>query len=143
VAQTLKERLSSPFNLATVKHLYGAGVDYIGPIMHPKFDRLAYVFYQPQPKRELGHTEFFAFVSMPSDANRWYIIGLVGEEVEAYQWHQAVECAKCEDVITSLNVHDYRTCSCGYAMIDGGSSYLRMNVGSNLKRLNTITGELA
>lgn len=34
-------------------------------------------------------------------------------------------CAKCLDVITSENRHDFRTCKCGAISIDGGSDYLR------------------
>jgi hypothetical protein len=36
-----------------------------------------------------------------------------------------LRCLLCDDVIESKNTHDYRTCGCGNAMIDGGRSYIR------------------
>lgn len=37
----------------------------------------------------------------------------------------AVKCLKCGDTIRSNHRHDYKTCSCGNAMVDGGSWYAR------------------
>ena len=34
-------------------------------------------------------------------------------------------CMTCGDVIESKHVHDFATCSCGAASVDGGSHYLR------------------
>lgn len=37
-----------------------------------------------------------------------------------------VQCKNCNEVLTSYNVHDYKTCSCeNETMIDGGTSYQR------------------
>lgn len=35
------------------------------------------------------------------------------------------KCKKCEDVIESEFVHDYKTCSCGAIAVDGGHEYLK------------------
>lgn len=32
-----------------------------------------------------------------------------------------IRCLKCNDIIESLNVHDYKTCKCGACLIDGGN----------------------
>ena len=37
----------------------------------------------------------------------------------------AVKCLKCNDIIESNTVHDFRTCSCGAISVDGGHNYLR------------------
>ena len=37
----------------------------------------------------------------------------------------AVKCKKCGDVIESVSVHDFKTCSCGACSVDGGRCYLR------------------
>jgi hypothetical protein len=138
---TLSKRFDSPFYPLYIKHKYGTR-DYIGTIMHPAFDNQVYVYYQPNPKRELGHTEFFGFTKMTSDNDRYYIIKLTGEELEQYQWHIAVECAYCSEVITSLGRHDYQTCSCEKAMVDGGSQYIRCSQEAIFLRFNTITMEV-
>lgn len=35
------------------------------------------------------------------------------------------QCKKCEDIIESKHVHDFRRCKCGAIFVDGGRDYLR------------------
>lgn len=37
----------------------------------------------------------------------------------------AIRCKKCGDIIESVSVHDFKTCSCGACSVDGGHEYLR------------------
>ena len=37
----------------------------------------------------------------------------------------AARCNHCGDVIESTYRHDFKTCSCGHASVDGGHDYLR------------------
>lgn len=37
----------------------------------------------------------------------------------------AAYCFECKDVIESKHRHDFRSCSCGNVMVDGGREYLR------------------
>ena len=37
----------------------------------------------------------------------------------------AIQCKNCGDVIESVSVHDFKTCSCGACSVDGGHYYLR------------------
>ena len=37
----------------------------------------------------------------------------------------AIRCKKCGDIIESVHVHDFKTCSCGAVSVDGGHEYLR------------------
>ena len=37
----------------------------------------------------------------------------------------AIQCKRCGDIIESMNVHDFVTCSCGACSVDGGHDYLR------------------
>ena len=39
--------------------------------------------------------------------------------------YNAVYCDLCDDTIQSYHRHDYKHCSCGNAMIDGGLEYSR------------------
>ena len=36
-----------------------------------------------------------------------------------------IQCKKCGDIIESVSVHDFKTCSCGACSVDGGHCYLR------------------
>ena len=37
----------------------------------------------------------------------------------------AIQCKKCGDIIESVSVRDFKTCSCGTCSVDGGHEYLR------------------
>ena len=41
-----------------------------------------------------------------------------------------IRCKMCGDIIESISVHDFETCSCGACSVDGGHSYLKRNVQS-------------
>ncbi len=36
-----------------------------------------------------------------------------------------IMCNKCNDIIQSVHVHDFKMCKCGQSGVDGGVSYLR------------------
>lgn len=36
-----------------------------------------------------------------------------------------IKCNRCGDIIESVSVHSYVTCSCGTVSVDGGKEYLR------------------
>ena len=36
-----------------------------------------------------------------------------------------IRCRKCNDIIESLSVHDFKSCKCGAVSVDGGHDYLR------------------
>ncbi|MGM9879140.1 MAG: hypothetical protein ACI31R_03865 [Bacilli bacterium] len=36
-----------------------------------------------------------------------------------------IKCKKCNDIIESTYVHDFKWCSCGAVAVDGGHEYLR------------------
>ncbi|MGN0115087.1 MAG: hypothetical protein ACI396_07140 [Acutalibacteraceae bacterium] len=36
-----------------------------------------------------------------------------------------IRCKKCNDIIESKSVHDFKTCKCGAVSVDGGNCYLR------------------
>lgn len=40
-------------------------------------------------------------------------------------WSNAAKCLLCGETIRSKNRHDFRSCSCGNLMVDGGSCYTR------------------
>lgn len=36
-----------------------------------------------------------------------------------------IRCKKCNDIIESTSVHDFKFCKCGAVAVDGGCDYLR------------------
>lgn len=51
--------------------------------------------------------------------------------------YNAVRCLKCNETIESHHVHDYKHCSCGNAMVDGGMDYERY--GGEYNTIEKIT----
>ena len=37
----------------------------------------------------------------------------------------SIKCNHCGDIRTSVQAHDFVTCSCGCCSVDGGSEYLK------------------
>lgn len=46
-------------------------------------------------------------------------------------FYNAVHCSLCGDNIQSYYGHDYKHCSCGNAMVDGGLNYARWGWGKD------------
>ena len=36
-----------------------------------------------------------------------------------------IRCKKCNEVLESTHVHDFKRCKCGAVAVDGGKEYLR------------------
>lgn len=47
---------------------------------------------------------------------------------QKYRYKTGVQCPKCGDKIFSMHRHDYKHCSCGKQMVDGGDDYLRYSL---------------
>lgn len=42
----------------------------------------------------------------------------------------AIQCKHCGNIIESISVHDFKTCSCGACSVDGGHCYLKRSAMS-------------
>jgi len=40
----------------------------------------------------------------------------------------AVTCKKCNEMVVSTFIHDFKWCSCGNVAVDGGKSYLKRSL---------------
>ena len=49
--------------------------------------------------------------------------------------YNAVRCRDCDETIVSYHRHDYKTCSCGNAMVDGGTAYTRYG-GKDIEKVD-------
>lgn len=47
-----------------------------------------------------------------------------------------IKCLKCNDIIESLSVHDFRECKCKFCFIDGGNQYTR--IGGDPKYIHWV-----
>lgn len=46
-------------------------------------------------------------------------------------WNNSVQCLECNEIIRSVNRHDFVMCGCGNVSVDGGSWYLKRNFKPN------------
>lgn len=122
------------------KH-YGADVTFVASLAFKGEDFVSSVFHQPNPDRTKGHKEYF-FITVQGEGA--FIRGLNRAELEPLMAVDAIRCKSCDDVIFSVNRHDFRYCFCRAVAIDGGRDYTRI-VGSKLDyellSLNLLTGE--
>jgi len=44
---------------------------------------------------------------------------------------KAVQCSKCNCIVFSRALHDYRTCPCGITSIDGGFDYVKVGFAAD------------
>lgn len=41
-----------------------------------------------------------------------------------------IRCKRCNDIVESVQIHDFKRCSCGLVAVDGGKDYLRRCYGT-------------
>ena len=58
-------------------------------------------------------------------------------KVKKSKYLNTIQCTNCNDILVSLDRHDYRTCKCGNVSLDGGDDYCKVNFSnpSDVKRL--------
>jgi len=55
--------------------------------------------------------------------------------------HGGLQCLKCEEIVVSLDRHDFRSCGCGATFIDGGRAYMRY--GGDPKKIKSVRVRLS
>lgn len=101
-------------------------------------DAPAYVWYQENPNRELGHKDYVVLkhkYNAMLEKQDMVIMGYDTEEMKQLSIKDAVLCYHCKTVCWSLSRHDYHACRCKDGQkqicVDGGSDYLKMSFGKN------------
>ena len=47
----------------------------------------------------------------------------------------SAQCLRCGDILVSEHRHDFKQCSCGHLIVDGGLDYIR-RAGTDIKELD-------
>jgi len=93
------------------------------------------VFKNANPDRSKNHKDYMLL---------WVdvtvvISGMDADEMEKYRYQKGMYCPDCKDVIYSVNRHDYRHCSCGRCMVDGGKDYFKTNMAGKEVKIDLLT----
>lgn len=99
-------------------------------------DAPAYVWYSPNPNRDLGHKDYVCLkhrYNPIAEKQDMVIMGYDLEDMKKLSVKDAVVCHHCKTVCWSLTRHDFHACRCEnekeQVCVDGGSDYLKISFG--------------
>lgn len=72
----------------------------------------------------------FTTIDTPKELRKKYNVGDI--------YINAARCLLCNDYIRSMNLHDFKYCSCGNVAVDGGSWYAKRNFKDDSKFVDEI-----
>jgi hypothetical protein len=110
------------------------------------------VYRSNNPNRSKGHKDYLLLWSElinpvePELGRRTIISGMDDYQMEEFRYQEGVHCEKCNEVIYSVDRHDYKHCECGDCMIDGGRDYTRRSASGrkvviDLLKMEVIDGD--
>lgn len=82
------------------------------------------VYYVAKPNKRKKHK---TYMLLTKSDGKFYVSGMSPRNMNKYRHQEAIHCLSCDDVVYSINRHDFRKCSCGSVSIDGGKDYT--NIG--------------
>lgn len=105
------------------------------------------VFKNANPDRSKNHKDYMLLYTgnkiseFENDPDTFTIIvsGMDADEMEKYRYQKGMYCPDCKDVIYSVMRHDYRHCSCGKCMVDGGKDYFKTNMAGKSVTIDLLT----
>lgn len=110
------------------------------------------VFKNTNPDRSKNHKDYMLLWTEPKGnilniekAQLDYttiISGMDADEMEKYRYQKGMYCPDCKDVIYSVMRHDYRHCSCGKCMVDGGKDYFKTNMAGKSVKIDLLTDKI-
>lgn len=92
------------------------------------------VYRAPRPDTSKGHMTYIGLT--PS-----FVCGIKNGMGPENRFQSGKYCQDCDEVIYSLYRHDYRLCTCGNVMVDGGRDYFRTSLAGLIVRIDHLTGE--
>jgi len=101
------------------------------------------VFHNANPDRSKDHKDFvLLWINNRFGKDDLMISGMDSDEMEEYRYQTGMYCPDCKEVIYSVNRHDYRKCSCGRCMVDGGKDYFRSNMAGQVVKIDLLTDKI-
>ena len=97
------------------------------------------VFKNATPDKSKNHKDYML---LWTENEKTIISGMNTNEMEKYRYQKGMYCSNCKDVIYSVMRHDYRHCSCGKCMVDGGKDYFKTNMAGKSVKIDLLTDEI-
>ena len=80
------------------------------------------VYRAANPDTSKGHKRYML---LTKSNGQFFVRGIDERQIELYRYQDALHCRNCDNVVYSINRHDFRSCSCGNVSIDGGRDYTK------------------
>lgn len=80
------------------------------------------VYRAANPDTIKGHKKYML---LSKNNGQFIVRGMDEQQIGLFRFQDAMHCGSCDDVVYSVNRHDFRSCSCGSVSIDGGKEYTR------------------
>jgi len=101
------------------------------------------VYKAHKPNLQKGHKDFvLMWVETASGNPKTFIAGMAAAEMDEHRYQNGRLCRSCNEIVYSVDVHDYRHCSCETVMIDGGKDYTRCSQEGESVRIDFLTKEI-
>lgn len=114
------------FNHEAINKKFKGGLTYINDFcVNDEYQPVA-VYKVDSPDRSLGHKDFLLIQIDPHNGGG-IIRGMNLDEIIPQSKQEAIQCNLCDDIIYSVNRHDFRSCECGNVSIDGGKDYTKIS----------------
>ena len=94
------------------------------------------VFHNTNPDRNKNHKDYML---LWANGENVIVSGMDADKMEEHRYQKGMYCPDCKDVIYSVMRHDYRHCSCGRCMVDGGKDYFRTNMTGKGVKIDLLT----
>jgi len=101
------------------------------------------VFRNAKPNRKKNHKDYMLLQGSITGKDQEIIVsGINKKDINKYRYQTGIYCPKCKEIIYSVYRHDYRRCSCGRCMIDGGKDYIKSNLAGKLIKIDLLTDKI-
>lgn len=105
------------------------------------------VFRNAKPNRRKQHKDFMLLWitrdnPLVTEGEQVIVSGIDADEMEKYRYQTGLHCPDCNEVIYSVNRHDYRKCKCGRCMVDGGKDYFRTNMAGAAVKIDLLLDDI-
>lgn len=105
------------------------------------------VFRNAKPNRKKDHKDYMLLwvqgsITGEKKDQKIMVSGINKKDMNKHRYQTGISCPKCKEIIYSVYRHDYRHCSCGRCMIDGGKDYVKSNLSGKLVKIDLLTDKI-
>lgn len=111
------------FNHEEVNKNFTGGLTYLNDFcVNGEYAPVA-VYKVKSPDKSKGHKKYLLLQTTDRGG---LVRGMSPKEIKKFRYQKGVQCLVCNDIIYSVNRHDWRHCNCRAVGVDGGKDYFKL-----------------